>query len=64
MKISVCIATYNGSKYIAEQLDSLLVQIGSDSEVIVVDDGSSDETINKVLNFCDIRIKIYSMIRT
>ncbi|HCK87703.1 MAG TPA: alpha-L-Rha alpha-1,3-L-rhamnosyltransferase, partial [Erysipelotrichaceae bacterium] len=41
MKISVCMATYNGEKYIAEQIRSILPQLSEDDEVIVSDDGSS-----------------------
>ena len=39
--ISVCMATYNGEKYLKEQLDSILKQIQSSDELIVSDDGSS-----------------------
>lgn len=42
--ISVCVATYNGEKYIREQLDSILCNIGEDDELIISDDGSSDQT--------------------
>ena len=38
IRISVCIATYNGGKYIKEQLESILSQIGKDDEVIISDD--------------------------
>ena len=41
-KISVCMATYNGAKYIKEQLESILCQLSEDDEVIVSDDGSTD----------------------
>lgn len=42
--ISVCIATYNGEMYLREQLDSILVQLEPVDEVIVSDDGSTDQT--------------------
>lgn len=42
--ISVCVAAYNGEKYIAQQLDSILIQLAEDDEVIVSDDGSVDGT--------------------
>ena len=32
--ISVCIATYNGEKYLAEQLDSILLQVSEEDELI------------------------------
>lgn len=60
VKISVCIATYNGDKYIKEQLQSILAQLGPNDEVIVSDDQSSDNTIAVISSFNDPRIKIYS----
>jgi len=49
MKISVCMATYNGALYVREQVLSILPQLNSFDELIVSDDGSSDDTL-KVLN--------------
>lgn len=57
--ISVCMATYNGEPYIKEQLDSILSQIGKNDEVIISDDGSTDNTLKIVEEFNDSRIKIY-----
>ena len=37
--ISVCMATYNGEKYIKDQLKSILEQLNSTDEVIISDDG-------------------------
>lgn len=45
MKISVALCTYNGEKYIAEQLDSILKQTQLPDEIVICDDGSSDNTI-------------------
>ena len=57
--ISVCMATYNGEKYIKEQIDSILCQIGDDDELIISDDGSTDNTISLVEEvYSDRRIKI------
>ena len=60
MNISVCIATYNGAKYIKAQLTSILNQLGKDDEVIVSDDSSTDNTIEIIRQFNDDRIKIYT----
>ena len=57
--ISVCIATFNGEKYIQKQLDSILSQLGNDDEVIVSDDGSSDNTVERIRQYKDERIKIF-----
>lgn len=45
MKISIAMATYNGGQYLREQLDSFLQQERLPDELIVCDDGSSDETM-------------------
>jgi len=58
--ISVCIATYNGEKYIKEQLDSILCQLSTEDEVIVSDDGSLDKTLTIIESFDDLRIKIFT----
>lgn len=58
-RISVCIATYNGEKYIEEQLISILNQLGDCDEVIISDDNSTDRTIDIVKQFKDKRLKIY-----
>lgn len=59
MKISVCMATCNGEKYIGEQLDSILMQLGHADEVIISDDGSTDDTLNIIESLNDIRIKVF-----
>ena len=45
MKISVALCTYNGSKYIEEQLRSILNQTMRVDEIVICDDGSTDDTI-------------------
>lgn len=60
MKISVCIATYNGGGYLAEQLSSIFPQLGTEDEIIISDDHSSDNTIEIVKDFNDPRITVYS----
>lgn len=60
MKISICIATYNGEKYIGEQLQSILKQLAETDEVILSDDGSTDSTLDIVQSFNDPRIQIFN----
>lgn len=57
--ISVCMATYNGGKYIREQVESILAQLGEGDELVVSDDGSKDDTISALKAFGDKRIKIF-----
>lgn len=56
--ISVCMATYNGEKFIRKQVDSILKQLSVDDELIISDDGSSDGTIKILESYHDDRIKI------
>ena len=58
MKISVCMATYNGGRYLPEQLESILCQLPSDAEIVIADDGSTDGTMQVVRNCNDSRIKL------
>ncbi len=44
VRVSGLLSVFNGEKYLAEAIDSMLAEIGSDDEVIVVDDGSTDGT--------------------
>lgn len=59
MNISVCIASYNGEKYIKTQLESIIHQLGVDDEIIIVDDCSQDRTVDIIKEFNDKRIKLY-----
>jgi glycosyltransferase involved in cell wall biosynthesis len=49
--ISVAMATYNGARFIREQLSSLAAQTYLPSELVVTDDGSSDETLDIIADF-------------
>lgn len=49
--LSVVIASYNGEKFIAEQLDSILSQLNRSDEVIISDDGSNDGTLNIIREY-------------
>jgi glycosyltransferase involved in cell wall biosynthesis len=54
--ISVCMAVFNGEQYLKEQLQSILVQIENDDEVIVIDDCSRDGSVDLINKFNDPRI--------
>ena len=60
MKISVIIPAYNAGKHIKRALDSILGQSLSDIEVVVVNDGSTDDTAEIVAGYPDPRIKMVS----
>ncbi|GAB6140307.1 glycosyltransferase family 2 protein [Methylosoma difficile] len=47
--VSIVLATYNGERFLEQQLDSLLKQTHPHLEIIAIDDGSSDDTVN-ILN--------------
>lgn len=49
--ISILLATYNGEEYIIEQLDSLYKQIRKPDEVIIIDDCSTDKTVDVVKKY-------------
>lgn len=58
MKVSVCIAVWNGERYIAAQLESILCQLSAQDEVVVVDDASTDGTRDCVRALNDSRIRL------
>jgi glycosyltransferase involved in cell wall biosynthesis len=53
MKVSVAIATYNRAPYIRQAIDSVLNQTMTDFEIIVVDDGSTDNTVEVIADYRD-----------
>lgn len=56
--ISVCMATFNGGKFIREQLESILSQLPLDAEIIIADDGSTDDTLLVVDSLNESRIRV------
>jgi glycosyltransferase involved in cell wall biosynthesis len=56
--ISVCMATYNGELFLREQIDSILIQLGTSDELVVSDDGSTDSTLTILNSYDDNRIKL------
>ena len=51
MTVSVCMGTYNGETYIEQQLNTILRQTKAPEEVILCDDGSTDNTVSIIERF-------------
>lgn len=56
--ISVCMATYNGARFVEAQLKSILDQLRASDEVVIVDDGSTDETVEMIKQLKDSRVQL------
>lgn len=59
-KVTVGIPVYNGARHIRHSIESVLNQTYTDFELIVTDDGSTDETLEVLKSFNDPRLKIIS----
>lgn len=56
--VSVCMSMYNASKYLRECIDSVLAQTFKDFEFLIVDDGSTDDSVEIVQSYHDSRIRL------
>jgi glycosyltransferase involved in cell wall biosynthesis len=56
LKISVVMPAYNAGKYIREAINSVLAQTFSDFELLIINDGSTDNTLEVIASFSDPRI--------
>lgn len=56
--LSVVMTVYNGDKYLRESMDSVLAQTFSDFELIIINDGSTDNTAKILSSYKDSRIKV------
>lgn len=54
LKISIAMATFNGAEFLKEQLVSLVEQTFLPAELVVTDDGSTDETLAILEGFTDV----------
>lgn len=59
-KLSIIVTTYNIDKYIEKCLDSICNQTLKDIEIIIVDDGSSDNTTTIIKQYAEKESKNYS----
>lgn len=59
-KVTVIIATYNAIAYLPSTVDSVIQQTFTDFEVLIVDDGSTDETVEWVSKLVDPRVRLIS----
>lgn len=56
--VSVCMATYDGAAWVAEQVASVLEQLGPHDELVVVDDASHDDTVAVLHALDDPRVRV------
>ena len=52
-KVAILLSTYNGEKYLREQIDSILNQTYTNFELIVRDDGSKDNTVKIIKEYIE-----------
>jgi glycosyltransferase involved in cell wall biosynthesis len=57
-RVSVCLASYNGEKFIHKQIESIISDLGQFDELIICDDCSVDNTCSIIRSFNDARIKL------
>ncbi|MDB2389809.1 glycosyltransferase [Alphaproteobacteria bacterium] len=57
-KITVLMSVYNGEKWISKSVKSILLQTYNDFEFLIVNDGSTDKTLNIIKQFCKIDKRI------
>ncbi|AIC96099.1 glycosyltransferase family 2 protein [Shouchella lehensis] len=55
---SVCMAVYNGEKHVKIQLESILEQLSIEDEIVIVNDNSTDSSLNIINKINDNRIKV------
>ena len=63
MKLSVALCTYNGAPYIREQLDSILQQRVAVDEIVVCDDGSTDDTLEMLNEYVRKNPRLFNIIK-
>ena len=56
-KVTVLMTVYNGERYLADAIRSVLLQTFADFEFLIIDDASTDRSEEIILSFEDERIK-------
>jgi len=57
-KVTVLMSVYNGEKYLNEAIDSILGQTFKDFEFLIIDDGSTDSSLDIIKSYTDTRIRL------
>jgi glycosyltransferase involved in cell wall biosynthesis len=57
-KVTVLLPVYNGEKYLKKAIESILDQTFKDFELLIIDDGSTDNTTNIISSYADNRIRV------
>jgi glycosyltransferase involved in cell wall biosynthesis len=57
-RVTVLMSVYNGQRYVAEAVDSILAQTFADFELLIIDDASSDRTAEILASYDDPRIRV------
>jgi glycosyltransferase involved in cell wall biosynthesis len=58
-KVTILMPVYNGEKYLKEAIDSIISQTFSDFEFLIIDDGSTDSSLELIKSYDDQRIRLY-----
>ena len=58
MKVTVLMVVYNGEKYLVECVNSIINQTFSDFELLIIDDGSTDNSLGIIQDFKDWRVRV------
>lgn len=58
LTVSACMAAYNGGAFVVAQLESMLSQLKATDQVVIVDDGSTDDTIQRIADVGDPRVRV------
>lgn len=57
-RVSVCMPVYNGGRFLRAQLDSILLQLDASDELVISDDGSTDDSLAIIRSYADPRIRL------